>query len=417
MSARSITRREALAISGCTAALVGLTACDAFDSAPQGDRERPIIVDKSAAEPEPEPEPKPELDPAERIEEIIAGMTLEEKAAQLFMVTPEQLTGVSTATVAGSATKAALETYPVGGLVYFSKNITGTRQVRDLLANTAELARNAGAGIVPFLGVDEEGGPLVARVANSGLFDVAHFPNMADIGATGDAEQAAEVGRAIGTYLHDIGFNLNFAPVADVLTNPNNTVIGPRSFGSDPALVAQMVAAEVGAMLGTETLPCVKHFPGHGDTAGDSHTGAVTTARSRDEIESCELEPFRAAIEAGCPFVMVGHIETPNFAGDGLPASLSSFMMTDILRDELHFDGVIVSDSFAMGAITEYYAPADAALRFFQAGGDLLLMTTDLAAAHRGVVDAMASNELPQERVDESLRRILSAKERAGLLR
>ena len=114
---------------------------------------------------------------------------------------------------------------------------------------------------------------------------------------------------------------------------------------------------------------------------------------------------------------MVGHIETPNFAGDGLPASLSSFMMTDILRDELHFDGVIVSDSFAMGAITEYYAPADAALRFFQAGGDLLLMTTDLAAAHRGVVDAMASNELPQERVDESLRRILSAKERAGLLR
>lgn len=349
-------------------------------------------------------------------ERTLSQMTLEEKVAQLFFVTPEGLTGVGTATVAGTMTKDALTRIPVGGIIYFGKNLQSNQQVRDLLSGTYAFAQAAGAGVPPFLGVDEEGGPLVARVANSGLFDVTHFPNMAEIGATGDPDQAAYVGTTIGAYLKDIGFNVDFAPDADVLTNPQNTAIGARSFSSDGTVAASMVAAEVEAMLATGVLPCVKHFPGHGDTAGDSHTGAVYATRTREQIESVEFAPFRAAIEAGCPFVMVGHIETPNFAADDLPASLSPIMMTDVLRGQLGFTGVIVSDSFAMGAITQRYTPADAAVRFFQAGGDMLLMPDNLTAAYEGVLDAMQTGALTTERIDESVLRILAAKERAGLI-
>ncbi len=325
-------------------------------------------------------------------ERTLSQMTLEEKVAQLFFVTPEGLTGVGTATVAGTMTKDALARIPVGGIIYFGKNLQSNQQVRDLLSG------------------------IVARVANSGLFDVTHFPNMAEIGATGDPDQAAYVGTTIGAYLKEIGFNVDFAPDADVLTNPQNTAIGARSFSSDGTVAASMVAAEVEAMLATGVLPCVKHFPGHGDTAGDSHTGAVYATRTREQIESVEFAPFRAAIEAGCPFVMVGHIETPNFAADGLPASLSPVMMTDVLRGQLGFTGVIVSDSFAMGAITQRYTPADAAVRFFQAGGDMLLMPDNLTAAYEGVLDAMQTGALTTERIDESVLRILAAKERAGLI-
>ncbi|WP_019238841.1 MULTISPECIES: glycoside hydrolase family 3 protein [Enorma] len=410
MRPTSVSRRAALAALGCAAgSLAGLAACDA--PAPGGDGQAGSAGSGAAGG-----QGSARDEPVDAVNALLASMTLEQKVAQLFMVTPEQLTGVSTATVAGELTERALAELPVGGLAYFSKNLQGADQVRALLDGTDRLARGAGAGVPPLLGVDEEGGSLVARVANSGLFDVERFPDMAEIGATGDAARAAEVGRAIGTYLREIGFNLDFAPVADVLTNPDNTAIGARSFGSDPDLVAEMVAAEVAAMLDAGILPCAKHFPGHGDTAGDSHTGAVYAERTRAEIEACELAPFRAAIEAGCPLVMVGHIETPNFAGDGLPASLSPTMMGDVLRGELGFEGVIVSDAFDMGAITERFAPGEAAARFFAAGGDLLLMPSDLHLAYQGVLDAVRTGSLSGERVDESVRRILAAKRRAGLL-
>ena len=350
------------------------------------------------------------------IDGILDRMTLDQKVAQLFVVTPEVLTGMGQVTAAGDATRDALKRHPVGGLCYFGQNITGADQLRRLLADTRSLCAEAGAGLAPFLTVDEEGGPLVARVANSGYFDVQRFPDMAEVGATGDASQAANVGRVVGAYLSDIGFNVDFAPVADVLTNPANQVIGARAFSSDVSVVSQMVAAEVPALLENGVLPCLKHFPGHGDTEGDSHTGAVCSMRGRDQIEACELAPFRAGIEAGCPLVMVGHIETPNFAADGLPASLSKTMMTDVLRGELGFDGVIVSDSFSMGAITQNYEPADAALRFIQAGGDLILMTPDLEAAHQGLMDAIDDGTLTEARVDESVKRVLKAKQKAGLL-
>lgn len=351
-----------------------------------------------------------------RAELVLDSMTLEQKVAQLFVVTPERLTGVSQALVAGDLTRQALAEIPVGGLCYFGKNITGSQQLRDMLGGALEMAKASGAGVAPFLMVDEEGGDLVARIANSGFFDVEKFPNMDQIGASGDESAAAHVGTTIGTYLRDIGFNVDFAPVADVHTNPDNPVIGPRAFSSDADVAARMVAAEVTAMLKTGTLPCIKHFPGHGDTAGDSHTGAVMTVRTREQIESCEYKPFRAGIEAGSPLVMVGHIETPNLTGDDLPATLSRAIMTDELRGKLGFDGVIISDSFEMGAITDNFEPADAAIRFIQAGGDVILMTADLGASYQGILNAVAEGSITEERIDESVLRILKAKDQAGLL-
>lgn len=350
------------------------------------------------------------------VQQKLESMTLEQKVAQLFVVTPEQLTGVSQAVVAGSATQQALDDIPVGGLCYFAQNITGDQQLRDLLSGTYDMASYSGAGIAPFLAVDEEGGSLVARVANSGYFDVQRFPNMAEVGATGDETQAAHVGAAIGEYLHEIGFNVDFAPVADVLTNSQNEVIGPRAFSSDPDVAARMVSAEVSAMLDAGTMPCIKHFPGHGDTAGDSHTGNVVSLHSAEEIRACEYKPFQAGIEAGCPFVMVGHIETPNLAADGLPASLSKTMITDELRGRLGFESVVISDSFVMGAITQRYAPADAAVRFIQAGGDMILMPENLQDAYQGLLEAVGEGVIDESRIDESVIRILEVKKRAGIL-
>lgn len=397
----SVSRRALMFSVGLAAMSVGLGACDAA-----GGRSAKSSGSSSLGT---SAEQKP------LVQQKLESMTLEQKVAQLFVVTPEQLTGVSQAVVAGSATQRALDDIPVGGLCYFAQNITGDQQLRDLLAGTCDIASRSGAGIAPFLTVDEEGG-MVARVANSGYFDVESFSNMAEVGATGDETKAAYVGTTIGTYLHEIGFNVDFAPVADVLTNPRNEVIGPRAFSSDPGVVAQMVSAEVAAMLETGTMPCIKHFPGHGDTAGDSHTGAVVSKRTADEIRACEYKPFQAGIEAGCPFVMVGHIETPGLAADGLPASLSKTMITDELRGRLGFEGVVISDSFVMGAITQRCAPSDVAVRFIQAGGDMILMPENLQEAYRGVLAAVDGGAIEESRIDESVERILEVKKRAGIL-
>lgn len=400
-----LTRRQALEALGCASALA-LGGCTA------GGQEGPAAEPAPAAEPDAATEPEPRSTSAR----LLSSMTLEQKVAQMLFVTPEQLTGVGCATEAGLLTKEALAKLPVGGVAYFGGNIAGDRQLRDLLSGTVELSRGAGAGIPVFTGVDEEGGPLVARVANSGHFDVERFPNMWWIGESGDMGRAAHVGSVIGSYLHDIGFSVDFAPVADVLTNPDNPVIGHRSFSGDPDVCAQMVSSEVEAMLQAGTLPCAKHFPGHGDTQGDSHTGAVTSWRTEDELCVCEYVPFKAAIDAGCPFVMVGHIQTPNAAGDDLPASLSHVMITEELRGRLGFAGVVISDSMCMGAISRSFEPEDAAVRFVAAGGDVLLMPPDPWAAHQGIIDAVYSGSLTEGRIDESVLRIIAAKQAAGLV-
>lgn len=400
MAKSELTRREILGMLGLAGVSVALSSCG-LGQGPEGAATPGAVAPVTTV---------PAMPDSSTAERILGTMTLEQKVAQLFFVTPEQLTGADRVTEAGEAMEAALATLPVGGVICFSQNIETPGQLREMLANVRRFSTEVAAGIPVFLGVDEEGGPLVSRVANSPAFDVATFPHMAAIGGAGDVTRAERVGTAIGSYLNEIGFNVDFAPVADVLTNPENTVIGPRSFGADSQLVADMVVAEATAMLATGVLPCVKHFPGHGDTNADSHTGEAVSTRTREDLDSCEFEPFRRAIAAGVPLVMVGHIKTPNAAADDLPASLSRVMIEETLRRELGFGSIIISDSFQMGAVTERFSPADAAVKFLEAGGDMILMPEDLDAAYQGVLDAVASGILSRERIDESCLRVLGTK-------
>ena len=341
----------------------------------------------------------------ELIEEYLSNMPLEDKVSQLFFVQPEALTGVDTAVQASDMTKEALQEYAVGGIVMFSKNIQDRDQICAMLANLQAYSKYP-----LFLGVDEEGGSLVARVANSGTISVPTFPNMMEIGNTGNPEEAYEVGRTIGTYLKDLGFNLDFAPIADVLVNPENQVIGERAFGSDAELVAKMVKRVVEGLQEQEVSAVLKHFPGHGGTEADSHEGTAILNRTLEELRSEEFLPFQSGIEAGADMIMVGHISVPEVTGDDTPATLSETVITDLLRNELGFDGIIITDSMSMGAIVDHYGPGEAAVQVIRAGGDMILMPQDFVEAKQAVLDAVDQQEITEERINESLRRIYRIK-------
>ena len=341
----------------------------------------------------------------ELIEEYLSNMPLEDKVSQLFFVQPEALTGVDTAVQASDMTKEALQEYAVGGIVMFSKNIQDRDQICAMLANLQAYSKYP-----LFLGVDEEGGSLVARVANSGTISVPTFPNMMEIGNTGNPEEAYEVGRTIGTYLKDLGFNLDFAPIADVLVNPENQVIGERAFGSDAELVAKMVKRVVEGLQEQEVSAVLKHFPGHGGTEADSHEGTAILNRTLEELRSEEFLPFQSGIEAGADMIMVGHISVPEVTGDDTPATLSETVITDLLRNELGFDGIIITDSMSMGAIVDHYGPGEAAVQVIRAGGDMILMPQDFVEARQAVLDAVYQQEITEERITESLRRIYRIK-------
>lgn len=339
----------------------------------------------------------------EMVEESVAGMTLEQKVAGLFFVTPEQLTGVGQAVQAGEGTQEALAKWPVGGLVYFKQNIQSEEQLKEMLANTVSYS-----SFPIFLGVDEEGGS-VARVADAlGLENVGP---MADIGSAGDVQAAYAANQTIGTYLSSYGFNVDFAPIADVLTNPDNTVIGDRAFSDDPQTAADMVAGAVEGLQSAGISACLKHFPGHGDTAGDSHTGAAETDRTKEEMAAAEFLPFQSGIGAGADMVMVGHISAPNLTGgEKVPASLSEEIITGILRSELGYDGIIITDAMNMAAVTDYYEADVAAIMALKAGADMILMPEDFQQAYEGVLQAVQDGTVSQERVDDSLKRIYRVK-------
>lgn len=264
-----------------------------------------------------------------------------------------------------------------------------------------------------FIGVDEEGGS-VARLANHPGFDLPQYESAGAVGATGDPENAREMGRVIGAYLKEYGFNLDFAPVADVNTNPQNPVIGDRAFSSQPRQAAQMASAMAEGLAQEGIIPVFKHFPGHGDTAEDSHSGIAVTYKTAQEMESCEWIPFSQVPEGA--WVMVGHIAAPEITGDLTPASLSPALVTGLLREQLGFEGLVVTDSLAMGAITQEYTPGQAALEALNAGCDLLLMPAGLEEAFEAVVTAVENGTLSQEQLDQSVERILEYKLEYGLL-
>lgn len=347
-------------------------------------------------------EPVEEIDYLDEIVNAsIAEMPIEDKVAGLFMITPEALTDMTTVVRAGDTTREKLSERAVGGLIYFSQNIENAEQLTEMLSNTRSSSKYP-----ILLAVDEEGG-TVSRVAQSGL--AQNVGNMSEIGSTGDAVKAQEAGTTVGSYLSEFGFNMDFAPVADVIEE-GNTIIGERSFGTDTNLVASMVSAWVEGIQSTGVSACLKHFPGLGDATEDTHEGMAATEKSLEDFAARDFPVYQAGIEAGVDFVMVSHLSAPNVTGDNTPASLSEKMITEILRGQLGYDGVVITDAMNMTAITDYYTADEAAIKALQAGADMILMPEDYETAYNGVLEAVNNGTLTEERINESLRRIFRVK-------
>lgn len=346
-----------------------------------------------------------ELTPEQKLDEIVnAGievMPLEDKVAGLFLVTPEAITGVSTAVKAGDGTREALAKYAVGGMIYFSKNIQSEDQIKEMVDNTKLYTKYP-----LFIAVDEEGGS-VSRLADAGIG--TRMASAQDIATTGDTQNAYQAGSTIGAELYALGFNLNFAPVAD-LNNVDGSALGDRSYGADADTVSGFVTAMMQGLEEQKVTACLKHFPGIGSSVQDTHNGMATTERSLEEFRANEFKVFQAGIDAGANMIMIGHLSAPALTGDNTPCSLSSAVVTDILRNEMNYDGVIISDAMNMGAITEYYESDEAAIHALRAGCDMILMPAEFEAAYNGVLQAVQDGTISEERINDSLRRIYRIK-------
>lgn len=359
---------------------------------------------EAVQEPEipPEPVPEPELSAARR---LLEGMSLREKVCQMFVVFPVNLAGADQVTEAGEPTRLALEQYPVGGLIYDRTNMAGKQQVRDMLAAVQAYSR-----IPLLLACDEEGGRVNRLMSTVGTTYIGPMLQYKDQGP----EKAAENAEIIASDMTALGFNADFAPVADVWSNSQNTVIGDRAYSSDFAQAAELVSAAVEGFHRGGAACALKHFPGHGDTSADSHNGSVYVCKTLDQLREAELLPFRAGIAAGADMVMIGHLILSDISEE--PALLSPEIVTDLLREELGFTGVVITDSLQMRAMTDHYGTGEVAVGAVRAGVDLLLCPENLEEAVEALLAAVESGEISESRLDESVLRILTMKETRGIL-
>lgn len=343
------------------------------------------------------------VDNLDQYDRIISKMSLHEKICQMFIVTPESLTGFDVVTASGDTTKNCLKQYPVGGLIYFAANLESMEQAKEMLSGAKEIQKNL--GMIPmFYAIDEEGGD-VARCADA--LGTTSFDPMYLYKEMG-TDTAYSNAKTIAGDISSVGFNLDFAPVADTWSNPANTVIGQRAYSDDFAETAELVAAAVRGFSDGGVYCSVKHFPGHGDTAEDSHYGTAVSAKTLAELEQNEYLAFKKGIEAGADMVMMGHITMTSV--DQLPASVSKTMITDELRGKLGYDGVVITDSLAMGAVTEMYESGELAVKIVDAGADMLLMPQDMKSAVEALEKAVEDGTITEERINESVRRILILK-------
>lgn len=371
-------------------------------------------------------------------------MELRQKVGKLFIVRPEALDPEISWTSDTELPAYALqrvndrmrrtaELYPVGGVLLYGHNISDPQQLRIF---TEEIHSLPGK---PLVCIDEEGG-RVSRISRNPNFSVPRFESAAALaqaagnpgtsGAETDRQQnnAAAIGsqagehgalnkpacrsavyeaaKAIGGYLKEYGIDLDFAPVADVNTNPCNIIIGDRAFSDKPETAAPLVADFVRGLAETGIISCLKHFPGHGDTIEDTHSGFAVSNKDWEEISACEMQTFRAGIAAGVPMIMSAHIAVPAVTGTDIPATLSPLLLQEKLRTELGFNGVIISDALEMGAIAQRYTSAEAAAGTFLAGADLILNPASLPEAFESILNAVISGKISTQRLDESLRRI-----------
>ncbi|TVR71761.1 MAG: glycoside hydrolase family 3 [Spirochaetaceae bacterium] len=362
------------------------------------------------------PERVPPLREEEIIDRIVAGMSLEDRVGQLFMPAIIADSRGVPRLVVDDEVRRLIDTIRPGGVILFGPNLHDPEQTRRLVRDLQE------ASPFPLLiAVDQEGG-VVSRLTSSAMMPATIAPSARRIGLAGDEELAYQVARATGRELRTLGITMNFAPVADVLTNPGNPVIGSRAFGSDPELVSRMVAATVRGLQDSGVSAVVKHFPGHGDTSLDTHLQTVVVPHALDRLREVEFIPFTSGFAAGADGVMTAHISLPGVTGDHTPSTLSPLVLRELLRGEFGYEGLIITDSLIMGAltaenvlpgITEDHLP----LRAFQAGADILLYPPRPEVGYRTLLEAFRRGDLSERDLDEAVRRILRVKFSRGLMR
>lgn len=346
----------------------------------------------------------------EIVDKIMGKMSIGDMVYQMMFVTPEAITNVGTVVRAGETTRKALESKPVGGIIYFAQNFENREQTAEMIANTQKYSK-----IPLFISVDEEGG-RVSRLGNNPEMGTTKQPPMMTIGESKDEKRAYDVGKTLGMELSQLGFNVDFAPSADVIVNKNNQEIGDRSFGTDPIIVSAMVKNVVKGLQDSGVSATLKHFPGHGSTYVDSHTGYSESKRTIEELRATEFLPFKSGIEAGADFIMISHMTLVSATEEKAPSSISKEVITDMLIGELGYKGIIITDSFSMGAITKEYTIADAVVKSINAGVDMILMPMDLTETHDAIVKAVESGVISKERIEYSVKKILLLKEKKKML-
>ena len=374
------------------------------------------------------------IDIDKQVNGIIANMTIEQKLAQMMIIAiryePDTSKGITKLT---KAYKKLLKKYDFGGLIMYANNMTDINQTVTMIREAQSASMKSANGIPMFICVDQEGG-LVNRVS----FGTTGSGNMA-LAATGDTSNTEEIAGILGEEISALGFNMDFAPVSDVNNNPDNPVIGTRSFSDDPNTVAENVVAFIDGLNKYNISTSVKHFPGHGNVGEDSHTKLPLSELTLDELKECELIPFEAGIEDGADMIMTAHIQYPNIddttyisKDDGkevyLPATLSKKIMTGLLRDEMGFDGIIISDSMQMDAIATHFDETDAAVLAINAGVDLLIRPSDVYQDDeintfpdvnkymKKLAARVKAGDITEERLDESVGRILRLKFKKGIM-
>jgi beta-N-acetylhexosaminidase len=349
------------------------------------------------------PSSTPKSTEDEVINQIISSLTLEQKVGQMI------LAGIDGTSIDESMQKLIAEQH-VGGIIMYKNNfsdINGSIQ----LVNELKLA-NKGNAVPLFISVDQEGGN-VSRLPK----DFVAIPSNAKVGKTDHAEIAEEMGSLLARELNTMGFNVNFAPVLDINSNPNNPVIGARSFGNNAELVTKLGIAEMNGLREGHIVSVVKHFPGHGDTSVDSHLDLPIVKRTTEQLEALEWIPFRAAIDDKADAVMVAHILFPLIDPDA-PASFSKVIIGEQLRGTFGYDGVVITDDMTMGAIADHYGIADASIRSVEAGSDIILVAHGYDTAklvYDQLLQSAKSGKISESRIDDSVRRILALKRKYSL--
>lgn len=351
-------------------------------------------------------EPVVELTYAQKLDQVVNAaievMPLEDKVAGLFLVTPEAITGVDLATQAGDTTREALSKYAVGGLIYSTPNMLGGKDgFKNMLDATVLYSKYP-----VFLAVEEEGGSTV-QVAGAQLGEKTD--DAKTIAGTGDASNAYRAGLTIGSYLSDLGINLNLAPAAD-LACVDGSVMEGRSFGSDPGAVPDYVVQMARGLEEKGVTACVKHFPGLGSLTTDTSKGVAVTERTQEEFRANEFEVFKSVIDQGVSMIMISNLSAPGLTGDNIPCTLSEHVVTDILRKEMNYSGLIITDALNEKAIADYYTADVAAIMALKAGCDMIMMPENFELAYNGVLDAVEQGTISEARIDDALKRIYRIK-------